>query len=312
LKSAHHREMRTLLLAFTLGLAACSSQSGKGPVLASSTGQSAYAVHYVDDLAAMTKAVSDAQTQEKTLSAGFAGKVDELKKPDWDKVLLVIDDSDQAGKSADFAEAHGEADTVKGFWDSEKDTINGRVAGSAQHTIKEAGCAADEQKISGTIVYAMNDAVNKQLQKRLRGRNEAFLVLERYKVGLGPENVSKLEKLADDVSQASYDVHVLMVEQRENLQRMLGDKDSVKKTLDRYMKEETDFQTETGRTDGERKASQDRLSAASKAKADIDNAAQQAEAQSKQMEQSIDAATKDYEEALKALRAKVAEKKKAG
>jgi hypothetical protein len=304
--------MRTLTLASCLLLVACSSSTGKGPVLASSTGQASYAIHYADELNAATKAASDAQAQEKQLSSGFAGKVDELKKPDWDKVMLVIEDSDQAGKSADFASAHDDVDTVKTFWDAEKDTINGRVAGTAQHTIKEAGCAADEQKIAGTMVYAMNDAVQKQLQKRLRARNEAFVVLDRYKVSLGPDNVAKLEKLADDVSQASYDVHVLMVAQRERLQRLVGDKDAVKKTLDRYMQEETDFATENGRTDAERKASQDRLSAASKAKTDIDTAASNAEALTKQMDAQIDAATKDYEEALKALKAKVAEKKKTG
>jgi hypothetical protein len=299
--------MRTLLLASTLVLVACSSSTAKGPVLAPSGGQASYAIRYADELSVASKTVGDAQNQEKALSSGFAAKVDELKKPDWDKVQLIIDDSDQAGKSADFAGAHGEAETVKAFWDSEKDAINGRVVGNAQHTLKEAGCNAD---VAGGLVYSMNDGVTKQLQKRLRARNDAFLILERYKVSLGPENVGKLEKLADDVSQASYDVHVLMPAQRERLQRLMADRDEVRKTLDRYMKEETDFQAEAGRTDAERKSSQDRLSVASKSKADIDNAASQAEATSKQIDAAIDASTKEYDEALKALRAKVAEKKK--
>src|SRR5262245_37745396 len=115
--------MRTLLLTSTLALAACSSSTGKGPVLATSTGQASYAIHYRDGLSSATKAASDAQAQEKQLSSGFVAKVDELKKPDWDKVELIIDDSDQAGRSADFAGAHDDADTVKAFWDAEKDTI---------------------------------------------------------------------------------------------------------------------------------------------------------------------------------------------
>ena len=299
--------MRIILVATTLLLAACSSSAGKGPVLASSAGQTSYAMHYGDELAATTKAFSDAQTQEKTLSNGFAARVDELRKPDWDKVELVIEDSDQAGKSADFAGAHGDADAVKAFWDSEKDAINGRVVGSAQHTLKEANCTAD---VAGGLVYAMNEGMNKQLQKRLRARNEAFTVLERYKGSLGPENVAKLEKLADDVSQASYDVHVLMIVQRERLRRFVGDRDAAKKALDRYVQDETAFQAEAGRTEADKKASQERVTAANKSKAELDAAAAQAEGMSKQLDATVDASTKDYEDALKALRAKVEAKRK--
>jgi hypothetical protein len=297
-----------LSFATPLLLAACSSSAGKGPVLASSAGQASYAMHYGDELAATTKAFGDAQTQEKTLSSGFAARIDELKKPDWDKVDLVLQDSDQAGKSADFAAAHGDADTVRSFWDSEKDAIHGRVVGSAQHTLKEANCTAD---VAGGLVYAMNEGMNKQLQKRLRARNEAFTVLERYKGSLGPENVARLEKLADDVSQASYDVHVLMVVQRERLRRMVDDRDAAKKTLDRYMQDETAFQAEAGRNEADKKASQDRITAANKSKAELEAAAAQAEAVSKQLDAAIDASTKDYEDALKALRAKVEAKRKA-
>jgi hypothetical protein len=276
-------------------------------VLSPSGEQTPYALGYADELNGANKAFADAQTQEKTLSGGLGARVDELKKPDWDRVLFVVDESDKAGKSADYADAHGDADAVKSFWDAEKDTITSKVVGNAQHTVKEAGCGAD---VAGPVAFSLNDAVAKQQQKRLRGKNEAFVMIERYKVSLGPQNVAALEKLGDDVAQSSYDVHVLMVVQRERLRRLVADKDSAKKTIDRFVKEETAFQAEAGRTDPEKKASADRVTAANKSKAEIDNAAGQAEALSKQMDASIDAATKDYEAALSALRTKIAEKKK--
>jgi hypothetical protein len=296
-----------LLVTATVVLTACSS-SGKGPVLASSGDQTPYALGYADELNGATKQFGDAQTQEKTLSAGFGGRVEELKKPDWDRVLFVIDESDKAGKSADYAEAHGEADAVKGFWDSEKDTITGKVVGNAQHTVKEAGCSAD---VAGPVSFSLNDAITKQTQKRLRAKNEGFVAIERYKTSLGPQNVAVLEKLGDEVSQASYDVHVQMIVQRERLRRLVADKDAAKKTIDRFVKEETAYQAEAGRTEAEKKASTDRVTAANKSKAEIDAAASQASQVSKQMDAAIDAATKEYENALAALRAKVAEKKKA-
>ncbi len=296
----------TLVLPIAVILGACSS-SGKAPVLPSSSGQAAYAIHYNEELTSATKAVADAQARAKTLSSGFMAHVDELRKPDWQKVETVIDDSDEAGKSADFAEAQGEATAVRTFWDSEKNEVTGRVNGSAQHSMKQAGCSADT---AGPIAFALNDAITKQLQKKLRSKNEAFVVIERYKTSLGPQNVASLEKLADEISEASYDVHVLMILQHGRVKRLADDKNDVKRTLDRFIEEETSFQNEPGRTEPEKKASQDRVTAAQKSKAEIDGVGQQAENVSKEMDKAIDASKKDYEDALKAITSKVADKKR--
>jgi hypothetical protein len=304
--------MRRSILASTFLVTLCAAgtgcSSGKEPVLASSAGQTNYAVHYSEELAASSKAVSDAQAREKALSAGFAARVDELKKPDWEKVQSIIDDSDEAGRSADFADAHADADAVRTFWERDKDAITGRVVGNVQHTTKEAGCTAD---VAGPTAYALNEGITKQLQKRLRGKNEAFTTIERYRASLGPQNVAALEKLADDVSQASYDVNVSMTLERARLERLAADKADVKKTIDRFVKDETAYQAEPGRTDVEKKASTDRIAAATKSRAEVDAAAAQAKSTLEHMDASIAASKKDYEEARKALRAKVAERKKA-
>jgi hypothetical protein len=300
--------MRYAPVVLPILLVGCSSSTQKGPVLASSAGESTYALHYSDELAASVKSVGDAQSREKTLSSGFAGHIDELKKPDWDKVQTIVDDSDLAGRSANFADARDETEAVRAFWDAEKDAIGGRVAGGAQGKIKEAGCTAD---VSGSVSWALNDAMNKQLQKRLRSKSDAFLVLERYKSSLGAQNVASLEKLADEISEASYDVHVLMVIERQRLQRLIADKDSVKKTLDQFIQDEQTYYGEPGRTDAEKKASADRVTAANKSKADLDAAAAQAQDVAKQMDTSIEATTKDYGDAIRALRTKIADKKKA-
>ena len=299
-----HRALALLALVTALG---CSS-AGKPPATAASGDHTAYAIGYSDEIAAATKSIADVQAKERQLIAGFPAHVDEMKKPDWEKVETVISDSDEAGKSADFADAQGEAIAVRSFWDAEKNEITARVNGNAQHTMKQAGCTAET---AGPISYALNDAISKQLQKKLRSKNEAFVVIERYKSSLGPQNVASLEKLADEIAEASYGVHVLMVVQRNRLQRLVADKEDVKKTLDRFIQEEQAFQAEPGRTEPEKKASQDRIAAANKNKAELDRSAQQAEAVSKEMDKSIDAATKEYDKAIDDLKAKVAEKKKA-
>lgn len=126
------------LLGLLVTIAGCSS-AGKPPATAASAGSTAYAIGYADELSGATKAINDAQAKEKQLSAGFAAHVDELKKPDWDRVQTIIGHSDEAGKSTDFADAQGEAVAVKGFWDSEKNEITGRVNGNAQQEMKKAG-----------------------------------------------------------------------------------------------------------------------------------------------------------------------------
>jgi len=301
-------ESKAIVLASPLLLlaAACSSSSGKAPVVASAGGHDAYAIRYDEELTTATKSAADAQTREKTLTGGFGGYVDQLKKPDWTKVDVVIDDSDDAGKSADYADAANDGTGVRAFWESEKGEITARVNSGAQDKLKESGCSGD---VSGAISYSLDDAIKKRLQKRLRARNDAFVVIERNRTAMGP-NAAVLEKLADDVAESSYAVHVLMPLQRNKLQRLVADKSDVKKTLDRYIKEETDLQAEPGRSDADKKASQDRVTAANKKKAQIDDVSAQAEAAAKDMDKSIDAATKDYDDALKALKAKVAEKKK--
>lgn len=301
--------LRACVLSLSLAsLAACSS-SGARPVLASSASQPACGMKYADDLSATTKAIADRQAESKQISTGLAARADELKKTDWDKVLTIVEKSDEAGKSAGYAGAQTEANEVRAFWNDEHDAINAKVAGNANYAAKQASCTAD---VGGAATHALKEAIDKQLEKRLRGRNDAFLIIDRYKVALGKENATALEKLADDIARASYIVHVDLLEQRERLRARFAEKDTVAKTLDKFIEEEKAFQAEAGRTEAEKKASDERLAVAAKGRADLDRAATSADESLKAIDAQIDAARKEYEEALKALKGKIAEKKKAG
>jgi hypothetical protein len=294
-------------------IAGCySSQSG--PVLGPSGGQPAYALRYPDALTDSVKAIGDGQDQERKLSASFGAQVDELKKPDWDLVRSVVDESDVAGKTTDFADAHGEVDAVRTFWGDEKGTVDAKVAAGSQYAVKQSTCAADctNLDVSGQAVHALNESMDKELQKRLRAHNDAFVLIERQRSTLGVQNTAVLEKLADEVAQASYIVHVDLVVHAGRVNRLLADTGDVKSTLDRFIADEQAYQARPGRAEADKKASDERIALANKSKAAIDSAVTQAQAAAKSSDDQIAAASKDYENALDALRAKIDQKKKSG
>jgi hypothetical protein len=298
-----------VLLVLPLAAAACTVPNGH-PVLASSAQQPSYAVRYTDDLSVSTKIIGDRPTEERDLAASFVARVNELKKPDWAKVTLVVDKADESGKSVAYAEAHADLSAVRTFWGEESKELNARVSGNAQYAATKAGCTGGD--VASAATYGLKEGMEKQLERRMRAKNDAYVILERYKVTFGRENLSILEKLADDVAQASYIVHVDMPERRERLRARFADKDAVASTLERLIQDERAFQNEPGRSDAEKKASDERIAAATKAKADLDSTAQQADAALKAIDQRIVDATKDYDDALSALRAKLTEKAKAG
>jgi hypothetical protein len=301
------------LVGVGLALAGC-SHGDKGPVLASSAGEPAYALGYADELGGAVTAFGDASQQEQKLASGFGARIDALKKPNWDLVRAVVDESDATGKSADFFDAHGEVDGVRTFWLAEKPTIDARVAGGAQYPLKDAPCTSSctNLDVGGAAAYALNEAMDKELQKRLRASNNAYVLIDRQRAALGPQNAIALEKLADDVAEASYIANVALVVSRQRLERLLADKSTVQATLDHFVQDERSYQAQPGRTDAEKKASDQRIAEAGKGKSEIDAAAAQAEAAVKTADQTIAATTKDYNDALKALRDRIDRQKKNG
>ena len=298
------------LPAVIFAVAACSGSTGKGPVIASSSGQASYAVSYAADITAATKRVNDDESNAKTIDAALDGELANIKKVDWKVVGQVVDDSDAAGKSADFVEARGDLQAIQSFWAEQKDPITKKVAGNAQYAAQQANCTGAD--VSGAVAYSLNDAFDKATKERLRQHNDAHLVIDRQGAAIAKDDQAALEKLEDDVAEASYLVHVDIVAGREKLRSMLADADDVKKTIDRFTQDESAYQGAAGRTDAERKASQARIDAAVQAKGGIDAAVQQAQAAMKDIDARIDALTKDYDDKMKALRDDIAQRAKAG
>jgi hypothetical protein len=292
---------RSLSLVALLLVSAAGCQPKREPEVASSAGEPNYAVTYPVALQAVLTGFEEHRREASKLDAGFATYGDQLKDPNKAQVLQIIERADEAGHSSAYVERSRQLEHVATFFDTEKDEINRKVGGSVQYVAKQKGSNID---VYGTVAHSLKESVDKQIEKEQRDRNEAQQIIERYRVSLGKPNAAALEKQADEISRASYLVNIDLVERKVRLQAMINEADRVRQTADNYIQRERAFQGEAGRTDPEKKASDDRIAAMTQSKASLDAAVGQAKAAAPDMDSKIRASQKEYADALEALKAR--------
>jgi hypothetical protein len=283
-------------------LAACSSSNKPEPAVASAAGQSNYALRYPAAVDALRNEYSTKRQDARTLGGNFARYPDELAGARPDEVWPVLERADEAGRSASYVQERRSLEQVKTFFNEERDDIGRRVGGSAQYVAQQKGCANAD--VGGAATAALKDAVDKRIEKRMRDHNEAHASLERLRPGLGKERADKLEKQADEVAEASYLVHVGLVDVKNRLNAYLADADEVRKTLDAGLTAEGQFQAKPGLADADRKASNDRVTALNQSKGQLDGVVAQGRELAARMEDDIKAAQKEYADAFAALKAR--------
>ncbi|XYH92835.1 hypothetical protein ACMHYB_33830 [Sorangium sp. So ce1128] len=290
-----------LFLAGHLFALGCSAPKPE-PEIASSAPQSGYAERYPADLQATATSFSEREDVAKRVTGQFQGYPDQLKEPDWKVVLDVTEQADAAGRSYDYVERVRAVDGAVAFFNDNKEDLTRKVSGAAQYVAKQKGCDVD---VTGATSHALEEGVERQLEKYVRDRNEAHRRIDRYRASLGKENAAALEKQADAVSFASYVVHIDMVEHKLRLRRMLEEIEAVKASIDESVEAERAFQSSGKRTDEERKASEARIEELGRSKAMLDSSATQAKQIDETMDERIAAAQKSYREAMDRLLATI-------
>jgi hypothetical protein len=286
---------------------ACSAPKPE-PEIASSSNHAHYARDFPDHLNALVKDFSDRRAEARKLSRDFGNVPGKLKDPNWTHVLEIVDRADEDGKSWAFVERSRRVEGASAFFDAEKDEINKKLVGSVAYTAKKKGC---DESVAGAAPPALKDVVEKQLEKELRDASEAQQLVDRYRGELGKENVGTLEKAADDISRASYLVHIQIVEDKVRIVRLVGEADQVKRTADDAVSAEKAYQTGYKKiTDAEKKASEARIADLTKAKAGVDAAVKQGEGVISNVDDEIKNAQKEYQDAFDALRSKIKDKVK--
>ena len=301
---------RALSLVFFLAAASVGCSTPKPePEIASSAGQPGYAQDYPAAIQQISKDFGRDDDDASNLSGGFAGYPKEVKAADWSVVGDIHRNANDAGRSSAYVSRNREVEGARVFFTEEQEEIVKKVGGAATYAAKQKGA---DVELSGTVSHSLSEVVAKQLEKRLRERNAAHELIDRHRNELSKEDAAALEIQADQISRASYLVHIAMVEEKVRLRAMLEEAEQVKKTLDDYMAAERAQQGKSTK-EADKKASDARIERATQSKAGIDGAITQGREVEQKMEERIAAAQKRHKDAMDALLADVdARAKEAG
>jgi len=282
-----------LLAAFAAG---CTQKPE--PVFASSANEASYAERYPAALLAVRTEYATDESKARELFGGFQNYPGALTTPDGQQVLAVVQRADAAGKSAAYAQQARENQDVSRFFSDEKDTLNQKVGGAAQYAAKQKECTAD---VASPAIGALDKGVDKALEDRLRAHDEAHRYIEDHQDALGKPNLEKLQKQADEISLASYLVHVRVKELKIELSRMVDEASDVKKTLGRDDTEARAVVADPAASKAAKATAQSRATAAEGASAKIDSEVEQAKRAVADMDARSAQLEKDYNAALDAL-----------
>lgn len=289
----------SLAILLATGAAACSAPKPE-PEIASSATQPGYAQDYPAVMEQIVKDFGRDDDDARSLSSGFSGFPKELKAPDWSVTGDIYRSADDAGRSRAYVDRNREVEGARAFFTAEQDEIVKKVGGSATYAAKQKGCETD---LTGVVSKSLSDSVSKQLEERLREQNEAHGLIDRHRTELGKEDAAALEVQADQLSRASYLVHIAMVEEKVRLRAMIEEAEQVQKTIDDYVARERASQSKG--KDADKKASEERIKRATESKAQVNGSLTQAREMEPKMEERITAAQKRHADAMTALLADV-------
>jgi hypothetical protein len=288
--------LTSIALLVTALLSGCSTRPE--PAYASSANESAYAERYPATLLAARTDFASSEAKARQIIGDFPKYVGDLTAPDGEQTLGVVTRADAAGKSASYAQEMDEQQQVARFFSEEKDGLNQKVGGAAQYAAKQKECTVD---VASPAIGALDKGVDKALETRLRDHGEAHRYIEDHQDALGKANLDKLEKQADDISLASYLVHVRVKQLKAELTRLADESSEIKKTLARSDQDAQSVLNDAGASKNAKATATTRSTAAKNASTGLDIEVEQAKRAVTEMDARIEQLNKDYQAALDAL-----------
>ena len=284
---------------FALAAPACLMTTGR-PEHTPSSQRAFWALGYP---AMVTSTVSEFEERDAELAkllAAEAGFVDKLKTKDAELLREVYGAADNDGRSAAYAERLQETRQIRSFLASHKE-ITGRVAIACQAAAKQKGTDLEP---TGAVGYALREGVDHELTKHLRNAGDYRFIIERNRSALGPTDAKALEAQADDVAYASYVAYVGLSETRARLDGLVAEAPRVRAAGAEFIAEEMAVDGRSGRTDADKKASEERIAAMDRSLAAIDPALETARILSQNAENRLNVAREKRAASFRDLRAR--------
>lgn len=283
------------LLAITIGCGAAKPE----PEIASSAAHPTYAASFPDAVQGSAKRFTESETEARRIEAEMKRYPDQAKGVDAARLRAAYDAAEASGKSQAFVDRMHNVEGATAFFAANGDKITRKVAGSAQFVAKQKSCDVD---VSGAAAHALKESVDEQVEASLRERNEGHVLVDRWRAGLPKDTAAALDRQTDDLAFGSYLVHVAMVEEKLRLRRMVDEVEQVKKTADDYVAAERAWQAEGGRTDVDKKASEERIAAMTRARGRLDAAATEAKSVADGVDRRLTDAVTAWDQAMEELR----------
>jgi hypothetical protein len=289
-------ELTSVALLVAAFSSACTTQPA--PAFASAANESGYAERYPTALlGARTEFAAD-ETRAREIFADFPKYPGALTNPDGEHVSAVVSRADAAGKSGAYAQQMQEQSHVSRFFSEEKDGLNQKVGGAAQYAAKQKECTVD---VASPAIGALGHGVDKAQEDRLRDHSEAQRYIEDHQDALGKANLEKLQKQADDITLASYLVHVRVKQLKLELSQLIAESSDVKKTLARSEADAQAVLNDSAASKPAKSTAQKRVDAAKEATTGLDIEVEQAKRAVQEMDARSEKLDKDYGAALDAL-----------
>lgn len=218
-----------LLVAGALSMA-CAGNN-RGPELASSSSNPAYAQHYAAGLEQLVVRI-DAQRQAATGSikrmAQFAVQVGP-SEPETVAGLYLM--ADQEGRSEAYANQQSDALVILSFFTEEELSLSQRIATSTEYAAKQKGC---DVELTPAAQRGLQRGIEEHLEERRRSTSAAQSTVQQYKERLGAEAVSLLPAQLDEISLTSYIVYVGLQTDEVRLAERAEQISSIRATLEEH------------------------------------------------------------------------------
>jgi hypothetical protein len=275
------------------------SEKQVAPQTSSSASSPGYARRFPERINAVNQKLAKQEGDAKELMGRFGSYPDEIKEPtSWPHVVQVAKYADEEGRSEAYVDRLEEVEAIARFFEEDGDEVKRKVGGSVAHAAKTKGCEAD---LGGSAAYAMDKAIEEQLEDRLHEESDAHTVIEDYEEELGKPNVPTLEKQADEISMASYLANIGAMRTKLDLERMVKEQSDVKSTLENDIEDLDKRSKAEGLSAQRKKALEERLAAARAAQSELEGQSVSAEQALKEADKRLEALQKEYKQAFDKL-----------